>query len=181
MRRFHSDILDFHDRDACSASDFAVRSFRDVGDGDYVCARMAYRVQLIPQALWASLQAIEKYLKCILLLNRIAAPDVGHNLSRALHKIEGGKFKLRLSKDTREFIRYLDTFGRFRYFETPYHAYGLELVSLDCAAWEIRRYCTVLDYRRQSDDKPMLDVELKRIERAEHSPPQGFYFHLLAT
>src|SRR5713226_2384450 len=28
-----------------------------------------YRAQLVPQFLWSSLQAIEKYLKCILLLN----------------------------------------------------------------------------------------------------------------
>src|SRR3954451_19148338 len=61
-------------------NDFAIRSFRDVGDGDYVSARVTYRAGLTMQYLWASQQAIEKYLKCILLLNRIPALDVKHDL-----------------------------------------------------------------------------------------------------
>src|SRR5688572_4958760 len=56
-------------------NNFAVRSFRDVADGDYIAARLSFRSQLIPQFLWQSLQAIEKYLKCILVLNRIKAPS----------------------------------------------------------------------------------------------------------
>ena len=56
--------------------DFAVRSFRDIGDGDYIAARMACRAQMVTQFLWSSQQAIEKYLKCILLLNRIKASKV---------------------------------------------------------------------------------------------------------
>ena len=45
---------------------WAFRSFRDIADGDYIAARMAYRAQLPVQFLWASQQAIEKYLKCAL-------------------------------------------------------------------------------------------------------------------
>jgi len=37
---------------------------------------MASRAQLVVQYIWASQQAIEKYLKCILLLNRIPAADM---------------------------------------------------------------------------------------------------------
>jgi hypothetical protein len=40
--------------------DFAIRCFRDIADGDYVSARMAYRAQLTVQYLWAGQQAIEK-------------------------------------------------------------------------------------------------------------------------
>ena len=54
-------------------NDFATRSFRNMADEDYIAARMAYRAQLVPQFLWLSLQALEKYLKCILVLNRIPA------------------------------------------------------------------------------------------------------------
>ena len=60
-------------------NDFAIRSFRDIADYDYISARMAYRAKLLPQFLWLGLQAIEKYLKCILLLNRIKAKII-HNL-----------------------------------------------------------------------------------------------------
>ena len=60
-------------------NDFAIRCFRDIEDGDYVSARMAYRAGLTMQYLWASQQAIEKYLKCILLPNRIPAVGVKHD------------------------------------------------------------------------------------------------------
>jgi len=68
-------------------NNFATRSFRDTGDGDYIAARLAYRAQLIPQFLWSSLQAIEKYLKCVLVLNRIRAPR-SHNLADILQVFE---------------------------------------------------------------------------------------------
>ena len=41
---------------------WAFRSFRDIADGDYIAARLAYRAQLPAQFLWASQQALEKYL-----------------------------------------------------------------------------------------------------------------------
>ena len=63
---------------------FAIRSFRDVADYDYIAARMAYRAQLVPQFLWSSLQALEKYLKCILLLNRIKSTKPTHSLKALL-------------------------------------------------------------------------------------------------
>lgn len=42
---------------------FAIRSFRDVADADYIAARLAYRAQLPVQFLWASQQTLEKSLK----------------------------------------------------------------------------------------------------------------------
>jgi hypothetical protein len=41
-------------------NDFATRCFRDVADGGYIAARLAYRAQLFSQFLWSSQQAIEK-------------------------------------------------------------------------------------------------------------------------
>jgi HEPN domain-containing protein len=100
----------------------------------------------MPQFLWSSLQAIEKYLKCALVLNRIRAPR-GHDLAEILLEFDRKKkFDLRLTDGTKGFIQYLDTFGRHRYFETPYYTLGRELVFLDRAVWEIRRYARVMDY-----------------------------------
>ena len=48
---------------------FAIRSFRDVADNDYIAARLAYRAHLPGQFLWSCEQAIEKYLKFILFLS----------------------------------------------------------------------------------------------------------------
>ncbi|MFG6458115.1 HEPN domain-containing protein [Roseateles sp. BYS96W] len=61
-------------------NDFARRSFLNIADKDYIAARMAVRAELMPQFLWASQQAIEKYLKFILLVNRIEA-KVGHDIA----------------------------------------------------------------------------------------------------
>ncbi|MCA1796649.1 MAG: HEPN domain-containing protein [Geobacteraceae bacterium] len=57
-------------------NDFATRSFRDVADQDYIAARLSYRHGLYPQFHWQSLQALEKYLKAILLYNREQAHGV---------------------------------------------------------------------------------------------------------
>lgn len=114
----------------------AVRSFRDVGDGDYIAARMACRSALVTQFLWSSQQAVEKYLKCILLLNRIPAKDVRHDLGKALTKIErSGKVTLDLTDGTKKFIEMLNEYGQYRYLEVSNVAFGADLVTLDRAVW----------------------------------------------
>ena len=112
--------------------DFAERSFRDMADGDYIAARMACRAALMTQFLWASQQAIEKYLKCILLLNRIPAKAVRHNLGEAMRKIDDSdKISLDLTRGTEEFISMLDRFGPHRYLEVSNIGFGADLVTLD--------------------------------------------------
>lgn len=158
-------------------NDFAIRSFRDIGDGDYISARLAFRAQLIPQFLWASLQALEKYLKCILVLNRIRAPR-GHDLDELLRALGAtSKFQLQLSKKTTEFLSHLDTYGRHRYYESPYFILGSEIISLDRAVWEVRRYARVLDYDITTPEGKkinLLDLELEANERARESAPYKF-------
>ncbi len=159
-------------------NDFATRSFREVADYDYIAARMAYRAKLVPQFLWSSLQSIEKYLKCILLLNRIKARSVGHDLSTALDLLKKhAPFELRLQKPSLDLIAHLDTYGRFRYLETPFHVMGLEIMQLDMAVWDIRRYCQVLDYEislPNGEKKQMLDIEIRTIVHSETKPPQSY-------
>lgn len=158
-------------------NNFATRSFRDIGDGDYIAARLSFRAQLMPQFLWQSLQTIEKYLKCILVLNRIQAPK-SHDIQKLLESFEKTKkFDVRLSPETRKFFTYLDTYGRFRYYETPYYTRGYELFSLDRAVWELRRYARVIDYKIKIDDGGdihFLKHELAKNEQAEQRPPQEF-------
>jgi len=163
-----------HDR---LINDFATRSFRDTGDGDYIAARLAYRAGLMPQFLWSSLQAIEKYLKCVLILNRVRAPR-GHNLAEILQVFEKNKrFDMRLTEKTSKFLVYLDTYGRHRYFETPYYTKGQELISLDCAVWDVRRYARSVDYSIKTfegNDVNLLAYEIESNELAEKHPPHRF-------
>jgi len=156
---------------------FAIRTFRDTADYDYVSARMAWRARLVPQFHWAALQAIEKYLKCILMLNRVPRVKndrLGHNLGKALVRVEANlQFPLRLSKESREFIVHLDKFGRFRYLEISYYTRGAELIPLDRAVWELRRYCKPLTASVKLNDgskRSLTPHLLKEIESAEVAP-----------
>ena len=158
-------------------NDFAIRCFRDSADRDYIAARMSYRAALIPQFYWSSLQSIEKYLKTILLLNRIKAKKVGHDLSRALECAKHLPFEIRLSPICRKFVGTLDAFGRFRYLEISFSIHGPMLVELDRTVWEIRRYCQVINHAMALEDgrtKNMLELELARIASSERGAPQKF-------
>lgn len=123
---------------------FGTQSFRDQADRDYIAARLACRHELIPQFLWSSHQSIEKYLKAILLYNRIKANNVGHDLAQAMSLTKSLPFELKISNRSRRFIDHLAEVGEFRYIDVPFHVYGHILVDLDLAVWEVRRYCQVL-------------------------------------
>jgi hypothetical protein len=125
----------------CFLNYFAIRCFRDIADADYVAARLTYRAKLNDQFLWNSLQSLEKYLKCILLLNRIRAPRIGHDLRPAITKVGDGGIALGLTPATTAFIEHVDTYGRFRYREASPYWFGGQLVMLDRAVWELRRFC----------------------------------------
>jgi len=124
-------------------NDFAIRSFRDEGDADYISARMAFRAA-INTSLWASQQMVEKYLKCILLLNRIPGKNISHDLRKGLDTInDSGRVPLDLSSKTRKFIDYIDSSGQYRYLEVSRFLNTRDIVNLDRTAWELRRYCTL--------------------------------------
>jgi hypothetical protein len=130
-------------------NDFAIRCFRDEGDEVYIAARMAFRAGLASNSLWGSQQAVEKYLKCILLLNRIPGKRVLHDLREVFNLIKrSANVSLDLSPVTADFVGRIDELGRFRYLEVSRVAYGLDIVNLDRAVWELRRYCTLSEAPR---------------------------------
>ncbi|MEQ1795856.1 MAG: hypothetical protein ABL970_16870 [Nitrospira sp.] len=132
--------------------DFALRCFRDTADADYLMARAAFRYQLAPQALWASMQVVEKYLKCILLLNRVEGAKVGHSLSKGLKVlVDSKKIDLNLSSASQEFIDHIDRFGECRYLEISVVTYGRQIVDLDRVVWELRRFCAPEEYGQVGD------------------------------
>ena len=150
MREFKMDeekkrsIATDHEPTQYLLNDFALRSFRDIADGDYIVARAACRASLASQYLWATQQMIEKYLKCILLLHRIPAANVKHDLGAAVDCIESsGKLKLGLTTATKEFLRRIDREGQFRYLEVSNFGQSRDLVAIDRTAWELRRFCTL--------------------------------------
>lgn len=63
-----------------NARSLAWRLFREAADEDYLVARWSVSAGLDYQFAWSSQQAIEKYLKCALLLNDVNVKFYGHKL-----------------------------------------------------------------------------------------------------
>lgn len=159
---------------------FSTQSFRDQADRDYIAARLACRHELFPQFLWSSHQAVEKYLKAILLYNRIKADQVRHDLTQALLLTQSLPFEIKLSKRSRKFIDHLAQVGEFRYIDVPFHVYGHILIDLDLAVWEVRRYCQVLDvFGKQLplDEQKLLDASWADLTNSEANPRYKFRLH----
>lgn len=151
-------------------NDFAIRCFRDTADRDYIHARLAYRADLIPQFLWSSLHCLEKYAKCILLLNRVRAIGLRHVVSESLERMAlHGPFQIPLSANTKAFLKHLEENGaEYRYFEVSYWNTGHDIVKLDRAVWELRRYCQVLNHDVEVKGRTVsaLQSNLERIKEA---------------
>ncbi len=95
---------------------FIDMSFRDVADEDYIAARIAYRYDLLQPFFWSSLQAIEKYLKAILLYHRENTRELGHDINAAFERVAptlepAGVFP----DDVGEFVKYINEEGPNRY------------------------------------------------------------------
>lgn len=155
----------------------ATQSFRDQADRDYILARLACKHELYPQFLWSSQQAIEKYLKAILLYNRIKAKNINHNLCEALKLTEHLLFKIELSPRSIDFIKYLSEYGEYRYLDAPYSVHGYIMIDLDLAIWELRKYCQVLNNivsESSIEEQKSLKKALVDIEKSKSEPRHKF-------
>lgn len=158
-------------------NDFAIRSFRETADKDYIAARMAYRARLIQPFLWSALHCLEKYVKGILMLNRLKAHR-GHSVLPGVERMrQHGKFELDLSADTVSFIKKLEDYGaEYRYYEVSYDTQPFDIVRFDRAVWELRRYCQPLDYDIVDINGKrvnLLSRELDRVHRAKAKHEKG--------
>lgn len=90
----------------------------DMADRDYLAARVCWRARLPEQFLWSALQAIEKQLKAILVLNGRSALKLNHNVEKALDRVcEITDLRLNPPKVVRDFVSYLHRHGPNRYLE----------------------------------------------------------------
>lgn len=159
-------------------NDFAIRSFRDTADKDYITARMAYRGRLIQPFRWMALHCLEKYVKSILLLNRVDAKDLKHSVLPGVERMKHrGKFEIDLSVSTINFIKNLEESGaRDRYYLLSYDIEPFEIKRFDQAVWELRRYCQPLDYDftdLNGKTMNMLSQEIERIKKSKENLEKG--------
>ena len=124
------------------------QAFRDTADKDYIAARLCYRHKLVLQFFWSGLQAIEKYLKYILVVNKVSSKNYNHRIGDLYNKILSmNKLKFKNNKQVNKFVMHLCSVGDDRYFTKPYHNLNLTVCQLDEAVWHIRRYCQRLIYK----------------------------------
>lgn len=121
---------------------YIYRSFRDVADCDYIAARTSHRLKLFDQFLWSALQAVEKYLKTIILLYDGDTRDLSHDLVKGFMRLEEiPEIDWDFEPETKKFLKHLTVMGRDRYFTYPRGTHGQELFQLDHVIWKLRRYC----------------------------------------
>jgi len=130
------------DRLRAKRNSYIYRSFRDVADCDYIAARISHRYKLFDQFLWSALQAVEKYLKTIILLYDGDTRDLSHDLVKAFRRVERiSEIHWDFEPETNDFLDNLKVMGRDRYFTYPRGTHGQELFQLDHVVWKLRRYC----------------------------------------
>src|SRR5208282_4728284 len=116
--------------------------FRDIADEDYISSRGNYQLHLREQFFWAGLQALEKYLKAILLHNGKSTLGYGHNLPklvRTVREIDWLKFDAPLKVG--KFLDRLNDLGDNRYLSTDSYIRPENLSELDESVWNVRAYC----------------------------------------
>lgn len=151
-------------KDRALLNSYARECFRDTADGDYIAARTLYRTKCIEQFFWYAQQSLEKYMKGILLFNKIEYKD-GHDLSKLYKNI----LAIRIQRKCFEFpdwikdlIDYFNSNGEIavRYRQKPLNCgfKGSDLEALDATVFWIRRYCKAINEERSNK----LGIESKK-------------------
>lgn len=151
----------------------AIRCFRDTGDADYISARLAMRARLPGPFLTGSQQALEKYQKCILMLNRIKTSGLSHKLGDARSRIEQKlSFNIEFDDEELDFFKHLDTWKFDRYLTNSLFAKTEELMVLDRLVWKLRQYCRSVDmiHRSQPPDNSVIAKNLAAITKTLGGP-----------
>lgn len=145
---------------------------RDVADKDYISARKIYHLGLMENFLWCSLQAVEKYLKAILLFNKKKA-DFGHKTFEIYEKIEKETdIHFGFNDEEENFLKRLEQ-GAERYYLDEKTSHPFDLLVLDKAVWKIRRFCQNLDI--VVNGKSKRDLLVKELnKKASNDMPHKF-------
>jgi HEPN domain-containing protein len=150
--------------------------FRDIADEDYVSARSNYQLRLREQFFWAGLQALEKYLKVILLHNEKPTLRYGHDLPKlyqAVRQINWLKFDVPLKVE--RFLDRLKNLGDNRYLSTDTYIRPENLSELDEAVWNIRAYCLYVRVTLQNGTVDLTRHYVAHINsRTIHRNPREF-------
>lgn len=125
-------------------NEYARVCFRNIADEDYIAARILYRNKSYDQFLTMAHQAIEKYIKAILLFNQVSIKQKNkgiHNLKLLLERCDIKIPHFNIEKRTRETLKYFNGLDQIRYLTYSFSANSNYLLDLDSAIFDLRRYC----------------------------------------
>jgi hypothetical protein len=124
-----------------------------MADYDYISARTLFRQDCITGFLLLAQQAIEKYLKAILLFNKLKTKN-DHDLEILANCCKRIKH-FEIDKETNDFIKEINHADTIRYltYSTSFH--GPMLLNFDKAVWDIRKFA-------QNDTETI--IKLKKIK-----------------
>lgn len=135
-------------------SQVAKESFRDAADYDYIGARVSFRLHLRDQFYWSALQAVEKYLKAILLFNGVKVKDLSHEPQKIYNRIcNKTPLNISLNPEQLSLLSVLEEFGNNRYKTRYTRLIGYELSELDALIWTIRHYVQSIYLNPFGEDK----------------------------
>jgi len=124
-------------------------TLRDSADKEYIAARSMFKLKLDDQFYWHAQQALEKYLKAILLYNEEKIKKQGHDLSKLYCKMV---CCLDLEEDS-EVMSYLEDMkfiGLNRYEVREKFSIDFSLLVLDKLVYFFRRFCDrIIDPRQK--------------------------------
>jgi hypothetical protein len=141
-------------------------------------------MELYPQAVWLAHQAVEKYLKSILLFRIMPANKYGHNLIQLYQSIQNDtRFPMHLPELVIKDLENLDTFGTNRYRERFLSCSQFPVYVIDRIIWHLRWYsqyvgCTLGTYDDFNDSNFQLKREsitqnVGKIETVDHQIQGG--------
>lgn len=148
---------------------YARECFRDTADGDYIAARSLYRAKCVEQFCWYAQQSLEKYMKGILLFNKVKCKE-GHGLTELYCAVLAIKIQgqsLEFPDWVEDLINYFNSNGdiAIRYRQKPLNSgfRGSDLEALDATVYYIRRYCKAINEERPNK----LNIKSEQIIKAE--------------
>jgi len=130
---------------------------------------MCYRQEFEQQFLWAAQQAVEKYLKAILVFNHRSAKGLSHNILKSYRRVAGIDYlDFKVPERSEDFLEYLDEHGSNRYLTKPSIVRENALDELDETVWHIRKFCISIMNRVPDTDPTEYQPFLARLKSSVH-------------
>ena len=165
------------EEEAVVLNSYARECFRDTADTDYISARALYQINCLEQFFWYSQQCVEKYLKAIMLYNKVKNPRGGHDIEKLFGKVcqvtivdQKLEFPEWMSETILHFKRNGDTAARYR--QTPINCghYDTEMHVLDATVFYLRRYAQTVNmaysFGSDIDAKKYTEAKLRSLRLA---------------